>query len=277
MLNRCHSRRSSIPSASPRAFTLVELLVVIAIIGVLISILLPSLSKARKQADKVACASNLRQMYLAMQIYSTDNKAWLFPVGSPNPGDPLNRPTTLGTQLPPHERWPAFVKSFGIQVPPGNVQYEGPNGASNDSSAYRNFSNDDQPIYFSAEKYTPKVMICPQDPDPLEWHSYVVNQHLADERIRFGTARLGKAGSSSAVVVAGEKKTTERDYYMENAITIGGGSEFDRVVEPYRHGVKLGSNYLFLDGHVDSSLPAIIKDQLDPWDPNPDTTTTTGG
>ena len=57
-----------------RKFTLIELLVVVAIIGILVSILLPSLADAKRSAQSTLCKSNLSQLFKANYIFADDNK-----------------------------------------------------------------------------------------------------------------------------------------------------------------------------------------------------------
>jgi prepilin-type N-terminal cleavage/methylation domain-containing protein len=82
-------------SRPPAGFTLIELLVVIAIIGILASLLLPVLTRAKQRAQAVQCISNQKQLTLGWIMYSSDNASRLVPNG--DEATQPTSPTSLGT------------------------------------------------------------------------------------------------------------------------------------------------------------------------------------
>ena len=202
-------------------FTLVELLVVIGLIAVLMSLLLPAISRAQQQANAVVCQSNLRQIGMSLLNYADGHDGWLYPSDM---GWDLQHvyPDPVTGQMV-YNVWPTRVWSA----------------------------------------WNPPWMICPTDlsQQPAGQHSYVLNEHLAYWNIKYSSV-LPPGKSPASVVLMGEKNNTAPDYYMEYG-------DFPRVVEPYKHGQFIGSNYLMLDLHVETQLPAAAQAGLDPWDFNP--------
>jgi type II secretory pathway pseudopilin PulG len=209
------------------AFSLVELLVVLGIIALLISLLMPALAKARAQSKYIACQSNLRQIGQMMIIYANNNGGWMFPYGGIEEDDV-------------RQRWFIYVLKPRTPLDP----------------------NSQNPV-----DWTPPIMLCPaDDPNPGNYHSYVLNHHLMEHNIHY-SSRPPDGITPDRAVVAGEKKTTETFYFVETFDGSPNGSPYStygQEVETYRHGVGLGSNCLYLDLHVDDHGPVNTLNASDP-------------
>jgi type II secretory pathway pseudopilin PulG len=144
-------------------------------------------------------------------------------------------PPDRGLIVPAPERWFRFV----LKYPPPR-----------------------DPTNLDSSNWTPPIMRCPLDADPSYAHSYLVNGHLVEHHILY-SSKPGGTLNSSTVVVMGEKRTLGTNYYVE---ILHGRSTYDAQVDEAKHGIRRGSNYLFLDLHAgerDLKLPVY---GADPWD-----------
>ena len=109
------------------------------------------------------------------------------------------------------------------------------------------------------ERWNHPLLLCPQDEEPVEEHSYALNWYFYHHAVRFHTTNL--AGRKPAeIVLMGEKRAEANNYF------IGSNTDYDHAAEEIKHGLRLGSNYLFLDLHVAPLPPsANVRRLYDPW------------
>jgi prepilin-type N-terminal cleavage/methylation domain-containing protein/prepilin-type processing-associated H-X9-DG protein len=133
-------------------------------------------------------------------------------------------PPQLGAAVPHGQRWPVFV--------------------------------------FKPAVWNPKVLLCPNDPEPAEEHSYIFNDMVWFRQLRLGDSDLGGLSSAQFIIMA-EKKTEVPDYYAFPGWLHHHAGETD-LLEGYRHG-RAGSNYLFMDWHVETQERATAERGMNPW------------
>jgi len=208
------------PSRHPQTvtgFTLIELLVVIAIIAILAAMLLPSLARAKRAAQSIACLDHLKQLDLAARMYVDENSSTYPPRNDA-------------------DRWPDklfanYGQNTNVLICPSDPNPTNFPAANKADSAPRTYFINGFNDYFA--------------------QTTIMTQAQFDDQYMAGNWPYGLKDSSislpSDTIIFGEKLSTWPDFYMDfyEQSTAGEGNDTERS-NPVEHGP--GSNYAMADG-----------------------------
>ena len=209
-------------SQSRNAFTLIELLVVIAIISLLVSILLPSLTKAKQLAGEVACKSNLKSLSAAQYIYLSEYDGRFYTDGS----DSVRAMRTLYPALLPY-----MGENHDVLICPSDER--------DPSLAW-------EPVV-SLDQYRPDGQrhLCSYALNPY------IHFHYPSYRNFFpGDIRIEDVAVPDSTVLHLCANANSEDMSGYNDYFTVGVAGWNASYRPYMYGHRWATNVAFCDGHV---------------------------